>query len=337
VDLALVLANAGFRLRELAGRGLRDRDRRELAWLRERLASQLGAAQPLGSLVRRARTAALSAMSLAPRFDRMLERVRPRGVVNVIGYRLVHQILTLRARAAGIAVAELQHGTIGAAHPAYNFAPGRKPPAFPDHLLTFGEVWRELTPGLPLAPENVHAVGYGWLELQRASYGRRVRASGPRRVLFLSQRDIGPELSKLAAQLQQRIGPEIELCYRLHPSEGHGWQLAYPELHAAGVRVEEAQSRPLYAAQAEADVQVGVYSTALLEGMAFGVQTVIVELPGSEQLAFVVERGLAQSARTADQLAQLVMQPAAAAADSGKLLWAADPPARFRAFVDRFM
>jgi len=334
VDLGLLLSHAAFRARELAGRGLTERDQRELAAVREALAAQLGAAPPAAALRRRARTAVLSFLGLAPRLDRLLTRVRPRGVVSVIGYRLVHQILTLRARAAGVPVAELQHGTIGAAHAAYNFAQGRTPPAFPDHLLTFGEIWRELTPGLPLPAARVHPVGYGWLELQRADFPRRAHP-GPRRVLFLSQRDIGPELSKLAAQLQARLaGADVELCYRLHPSEGHGWQSAYPELRASGVRVEEAAVRPLYAAQAEADVQVGVYSTALLEGIAFGLQTALVQLPGSEQLAFLVERGLAQAVHDAAELATIVAQPAAPAADSGRLLWAADPPARFSAFIE---
>lgn len=336
VDLGLVLAHARFRARELAGRGFGTRERSQLAGVREALIAQLGAAPPLASLERRARTAVLSSLGMSGRFDRMLERVRPRVLVNVIGYRLVHQILTVRARDAGIPVAEVQHGTIGAAHAAYNFAHGRRPPAFPDHLLTFGELWRELTPGLPLPAANVHAVGYGWLELQRHAYPRRASASGRRRVLFLSQRDIGAQLSQLAAALHARCGAELELCYRLHPSEAHGWQAAYPELHASGVRVEEATSRPLYAAQADADVQVGVYSTALLEGMAFGLQTVIVQLPGSEQLSFLVERGLAQSARDADELVAATYCASRPAADGGERLWAPDPPTRFASFVEGF-
>ena len=335
VDLSLVLAHAQFRASELMGRGIRERDQRELAAIRDSLQLQLGAALPTNKLQRRARTAVLSMTGMTPRFDRMLERVRPRVVVNVIGYRLVHQILTLSARAKGIPVAELQHGTIGAAHAAYNFAKGRKPEAFPDYLLTFGERWRELTPGLPLPKENVQAVGYAWLELQRKNYPRQPRQQKPR-VLFLSQRDIGPALSRMAAALQQRAGTQLHLTYRLHPSEAHSWEANYPELHHSGIQVEEATTKPLYASQAEADVQVGVYSTALVEGIAFGLQTVLVNLPGSEQLAFLLECNLAQTVETADELLAAVTTHRSLAANSGTGLWAPNPKERFANFLALF-
>src|SRR6185312_7945648 len=147
----------------------------------------------------------LSQLGLAPQLQRLLDQVQPRLVVNVVGYRLVHQILTLCARTRGIPVAELQHGTIGAAHAGYNFAPGRRPAAFADYLLTFGDVYRGLTPGLPLPAANVMPIGYGWLALQQSAFqrdgdrDRDTKTVRPRRVLFLSQRDIGRELSQLAA------------------------------------------------------------------------------------------------------------------------------------------
>jgi hypothetical protein len=81
---------------------------------------------------------------------------------------------------------------------------------------------------------------------------------------------------------------------------------------------------------------VGVYSTALLEGMAFGVQTVLVQLPGSEQLAFLWERGLARAVRDLDALEAAVCAPDDLAAASGELLWTREPAARFSTFIERF-
>ncbi|MEY4580654.1 MAG: hypothetical protein RL701_5357 [Pseudomonadota bacterium] len=338
VDLGLAWAHAVFKLRELARSGFTGEQQRELAALATRWAEQLGAAASTAwsqAWQRRARTAVLTSVGLTPWFERLLDRMRPRLVVEVVGYRLVNQLLTLSARGRGIPVAELQHGTIGASHAAYNFAPGRKPAAFPDHLLTFGEIWRELTPGLPLPAAQVHAVGYGWLELQRAAYAPNRAAPGhARRILFISQRDIGAELAAVACELQARSQQRYELVYRLHPSEAPDWRERYPQLVSAGIRVELAQERPLYAAQAAADVQVGVYSTALIEGIAFGLSTCVIALPGHEQLAFLWERGLARRAENAEQLSQLLDTPAAISGTSSAALWAPNARQRFAQFVD---
>ncbi|MET0387959.1 MAG: hypothetical protein ABW321_18450 [Polyangiales bacterium] len=333
VDLGLVLSHAAFRVRELLGRGLPDHEIRALGALADALRLQLGAAPPAAVLVRRARTAVLSSLGLRPWLEQLIERVSPRLVVDVVGYRLVNQLLTLCAREHRIPVAELQHGTIGAAHAGYNFAPARKPPAFPDHLLSFGEIWRELTPGLPLSAEAVHPVGYGWLALQ-ASAHVKTPPSRARRVLFISQGDIGRELAALAVTLRAELSAErFELVYRLHPSEAPGWERSYPELARSGIRVELPMARELYAAQADADVQVGVYSTALLEGLAFGLDTCLVALPGHEQLLFLQERGLARLAHDAGELRTLLNDPRPASPQASAALWAPSPPARFAAFV----
>jgi len=333
VDLGLVRAHAAFRARELLGRGLPKAAMLELSELTARLSAQLGAAPPASRVIRRARTAVLTSLGTHGYFDALLARVRPRLVVNTVGYRLVHQLLTLRARAHGIPVAEVQHGTIGAAHAGYTFARGRKPASFPDHLLLFGEIWRELTPGLPLPAAQVHAIGYGWLELQRSDYPRSAPPTA-RRVLFLSQRDIGRELAALVAELHPQLdADQFELIYRLHPSEAPDWRERYPALVQRGIRVELAQARPLYAAQAEADVQVGVYSTALVEGVAFGLQTCVVALPGHEQMRFLYERGLAQRVQTAADLRAALQAPASTARADGSSLWAPNPQTGFADFV----
>jgi hypothetical protein len=336
VDLGLLLAHAEFRLRELQGRGLSARDRAELAELVAGLGRALGAAPPPAAVLRRARTAVLVALGLTPRLSRLLDAVRPKLVVEVVGYRLVNQVLNQVARARGIAVAELQHGTLGAGHAGYNFAPGRRPSSFPDHLLLFGALWRQATPGLPLPAERTPAIGYAWLELQRAQYARRQRSAGAlRRVLFLSQRSVGRELSRVASALQRKLpAGTTEIVYRLHPSEGIGWQSAYPELAASGIRVERAEERPLYAAQSDADVQVGVYSTALIEGVAFGLSTLLVELPGYEQLALLTAGGLARSVADADALAE-ALESASPSTGADAALWAHDAATNFARFVEQ--
>ena len=338
VDLALALSHGQFRLRELIGRGLSAEDERELDALTRSLAAQLGAAPKPAAIRRRARTAVLAQLGLTPHLSRLLDQVKPRLVLNVVGYRLVHQLLTLSARARGIPVAELQHGTIGRSHAAYNFSPGRRPATFPDYLLTFGEVFRTIAPGLPLPAANVRAIGYGYLALQQGAHPRHMRTHAPRTALFISQRDIGAALAQLAVDVRARLPKgALEIVYRLHPSEAQGWRERYPSLARSGIRVEEATARSLYAAQADADVQVGVYSTALMEGMAFGLDTVLVGLPGHEQLAFLVEQSLARRADDVETLTNMLKAPRLSAPHQSDQLWAPDPARRFANFVEEVL
>ena len=81
-------------------------------------------------------------------------------------------------------------------------------------------------------------------------------------------------------------------------------------------------------------MQVGVYSTALMEGIAFGLDTVLVDLPGNEQLAFLVEQNLARRADDATSLTNLLQAPRLGVATHTDQLWAPEPARRFADFVE---
>jgi hypothetical protein len=246
-------------------------------------------------------------------------------------------VLTRIARARGIPVLELQHGMIGPTHLAYNVKPGRVPPAFPDHLLTFGDFYRDTTPRLPLPAERVHSVGFAWLERERELVRHERGENGHQRsVLFVSQGSIGRELSQVALALQE-AKPSLRVVYRLHPSEAPSWQRTYPELERSALRVELPAQRTLYASLADADVQVGVYSTSLVEGLAFGLPTFVVALPGHEELSALVDQGHATRVNDAYDLAarldECVSRPSEAVLAK---LWQPDAVSRFGAVLEGF-
>ncbi|HKP63780.1 MAG TPA: hypothetical protein VJV78_43900 [Polyangiales bacterium] len=322
MDLSLIAGHLQLRAADVAGSGISALELAELEEIRGGLTQALGAAPPSAALARRQRTAVAAWRGLSDRYAWLLDRVQPRLVLVVIGYRLLHQVLTVVAHSRGLRVAELQHGALGASHPAYNFAPGRRPESFPDQLLLFGSLWRAATPGLPLPPEATPAIGYAWLELQKQRFARQ-SPTEPRRVLFISQRSIGNTLAKLAVRVRELCPKhELHISYRLHPSEHTGWREAYPELARADIDVEAADSRPLYAAQRDSDAQVGVYSTALLEGLAFGLPTYVVPLPGHEQLGSILAAGLAHRIPDAISLVSALRKPLLAANANQDSLWA---------------
>lgn len=334
IDPALVLAHARFRATHLRGAGLSSGELADIATWSEQLAAELGATPTQATLVRRVRTAVLATLGLRDYYEHLLDRVQPKVIVNVIGYRLVNMVLTRIARARGIPVVELQHGMLGPTHIAYNFRPGRVPPAFPDQLLLFGSFYRDVTPRLPLPAERMPAIGFAWLEAQRAR-ARAARADhAASTVLFISQGSIGRELSQVALALRAET-PELRVIYRLHPSEAPAWERTYGELTRAGITVELPAQRPLYASLSAADVQVGVYSTTLVEGLAFGLRTFVMALPGHEELAALTNAGHATLVADARQLAaRLRDDPRELQGRAVDTLWQASPVARFREVID---
>ncbi len=243
---------------------------------------------------RLARTALRRRRGALPLARRLLDRLRPRLVVVVVSYG--KETLVEAAREREIPVVELQHGVIHPHHMGYAF-PGAKKRAFPDWLLSFGEFWRCAAP-YPIPPERVRSVGYPYFDAERA--GQRGVRRGEQ-ILFLSQRSIGAPLARLAVELARRQPRPV--VFKLHPEEYRDWRTRYPGLAASGVRVIDSDAEPLYRLLAESSAQVGVYSTALYEGLGFGLDTFIAELPGADAMRRLVNAGRARRVADAAALA----------------------------------
>ena len=237
--------------------------------------------------------------------ERLLDRVQPKLIVNVVHYNWPTLTLTERAHRRGIEVAELQHGTVSPEHIAYNVGLPQRSRTAPDHFLSFGEFWSQMVRGLGLPPERTPAIGFSWLE-NRISRAPRAPA---RTLLVLSQRSIGVELSKLAVEVARRVR-ELgwRVIYRLHSGEVADHRERMPWLIDAPLEVSTG-GVDLYRQFGEVSAQLGVYSTALFEGVAFALPTLVARLPGSGAMTALVDFGgarfVADAADVADALAAL--------------------------------
>ena len=70
----------------------------------------------------------------------------------------------------------------------------------------------------------------------------------------------------------------------------------------SNVEIVDHNQRNLYAHFAESEHQVGVFSTAMYEGLAFGCKTYIVDLPGCEYMDDVVAKRIEIKVANADEL-----------------------------------
>jgi len=231
-----------------------------------------------------------------PLFTQLLRKVRPRALLVVVSAG--NETLIAAAKQLGIPSAELQHGSPAPGKLNYDFPQGFLKQNFPDYFLSFGPFWNRYV-NLPLPSANVLPLGYPHMAQLHQRYAHVARQ---RQVLFLSQRTIGRYLATFAVELRRCTPPDIEIVYKLHPEELRDWRQRYQGLEEAGVKVVADRSADLYALFAESTWQVGVYSTALYEGIAFGCETFVVKAPGWGAMRPLVEEGTAQLVEQASEM-----------------------------------
>lgn len=223
----------------------------------------------------------------------LLKRIKPKLIVEVCHYSLHSMIINEIAGDLGIYTIELQHGTMHKDHIAYQYITDETVKQLPKKILTFSDYWNKYI-RLP-ANIKVIAVGYPYFEQQIKSYCNYVKKDSYKKtILFISQGTIGLQLSKLAAELYDTIDKtKFHIIYKLHPGEYSGWQKRYPWLNRTEIEVVDNLNHNIYEYFAQSDFQIGVYSTAIYEGLGFGLQTMLYRIGHFDTMESLVDEGYA--------------------------------------------
>lgn len=237
-------------------------------------------------------------------FNLLMKRKKIDEVFLVVSY--TNYPLIAAAKDNNIVVNEIQHGVITDYHFAYNFGnPTIKLKYFPDKLLTFGEYWGK-TERFPWQTE-VKVYGFPYLNKQLEKY--KDIPTKKKQILFISQGTIGRELSKKAKELAE-IMPDYHIIYKLHPGEYDRWKNDYPELKDASkynnVEIIDSNEKNLYSLFAESEYQIGVYSTAIFEGLTLGCKTLLFNLPGIEYMESLIKQNIVKLAHSNEEAVQII-------------------------------
>jgi hypothetical protein len=214
------------------------------------------------------------------------------------------------AQDADACVFELQHGVITPYHPCYHYRGRPYVPYAPDYMLAFGSFWSEST---DLAGNTKWvAIGSENIERLRATAGQKLS----RRVLVLSQGTIGPQLFELALAAAKKT-PDWNFVFCPHPYEhADAYRVRLKRYMPINMSISGAAEN-LYDLLARTEVQIGVYSTSLFEGMTLGARTIVADLPGIEHMALPIARGDVAVARSAQEIVELLaLAPRASDASS---------------------
>ena len=265
-------------------------------------------------------------------YQRFFEARRPKLLqINGASYGGVWAYVTRWARAAGIPVAEFQHGYIGHDHYAYNYAPNVATSAYreglPDYLLTFGQYWADAI----CTPSQTVVIGS-----PRMSEPRAVSPGASAPYILLASTGVGPEFYLSVVQgLLRGLPPGGTVRFRPHPGERHVAVANYAAL-LADARVSLDTEPDVYRSMAGAALVVGDITTLMFEAIGLGVPTRVIDC---EIARHRMPTSLFQFLDY-DEIPVLLDSNAAVGQPDAALreqVWAPDWRSRYQAFVARFL
>lgn len=237
-------------------------------------------------------------------YEKLITKINPKVILEVVSYNMDCMIVNEISYEKGIMTIELQHGS-HSKHCAYNYFTHNTISQLPKKIFLFSEYWKAFTK-VPIEPSDLVAVGFPYYDKMKKKY-YKCRQKNKIGILFISQGPIGEFLSRMAADLIQYLDMEkYSVTYKLHPGEFDDWKHRYPWLIDTGIRVVDNMEHNLYEYFSEADYEVGVFSTALFEGLGFGLTAFIYNIDGVDAMKVLCDEGYAILVDSAKQFADLI-------------------------------
>lgn len=247
-------------------------------------------------------------------FDRILDRVNPHIILEVVGYNIDCMIMNELAANRHIPTVELQHGAAGKTHVAYNYYPGTQVKQFPQYFFAFSGFWLGMA-RFPLTLDRLKEVGFPHLCERAGEAKKKTPKRYPYQIIFISQPKIGEMMSEIAVELNELIDDaQYRIVYKLHPGEYERWKERYVKLASSGIEVIDNNKVDLYELFAASTYQIGGYgSTATFEGLEFNLRTYIMREGAYPSVAELCEKGIAKFFDSAQDLYQLILSDSSVA------------------------
>ncbi|MGN0105002.1 sialyltransferase [Methanobrevibacter ruminantium] len=266
------------------------------------------------------------------KYIELLQRKKPKVVFLVVAYE--NKALLAACKKMNIEIIELQHGTISPYHLGYSYPENtmkfngelKEIEYFPDKILSFGNYWKNACP-FPIDSENIIPMGFPYFEENSKTYMKIAedknskegndQKTEKKQILFISQGVIGKYLSELAYETALNMNKNNEnnednaqnynFIYKLHPGEYGTWKENYDYLTKAvnefdNFTVINKSEPPLYELFAESHYQIGAFSTAIYEGLAFNCKTFIIDVPGVEYLDDLIDKDIVKKVNSSEEL-----------------------------------
>lgn len=240
-------------------------------------------------------------------YEKLILKLQPKLIIEVCHYNMQCMIINEIAEKMDIYTVELQHGTMHEAHCAYQYADVETITQLPKSIFLFSDYWKSCI-NMPLKTDKLIPVGFPYFETERQKYLKKNNNfKGKDTILFISQGIIGIYLSKLAVNLDKLLdNTRYKIIYKLHPGEFDIWKEKYPWLLDSQIEIADDLEHNLYEYLNKSDIQVGVNSTGLYEGLGFGLRTFIYNVGTVDTMNKLIELHYAYKVNNAEELAKKI-------------------------------
>ena len=242
--------------------------------------------------------------------SKIIDQISPKVIVEVVGYEVNKLIINEIASEKGIETIELQHGVMGRGHLAYNYLVNRKYDFLPKTMFLFSDYWIK-TCSFPLEQGHMVATGFPYQEEQMAKYPPMEHDKLT--VLILSQPEFSDKLLPVVKEVLsdpaiREMG--IQFIYKLHPAEYRVPLEHWEDIIAfENVDLIRDSNTPLYSLFAKSDIQIGVTSTAIFEGLAYNLKTLIYHIEKTDvYMGDLCNQGYAQFFDTKKELVEKIAE-----------------------------
>jgi len=200
----------------------------------------------------------------------LLKRIKPKQVYVLISY--TYPSLVKAAKDLGIEVVELQHGAFSKYHLGYSYNSKCSVDYFPDKFLAWNEFWRDIG-ALPLSKKDIGIYPFKFQDSEVKKYSNITRIKN--QVVVFSQGNLTDQISKIILD-NFDFFQDKTIKFKLHPEELKSYRDSHFLTQLLDKEnVELVIDDDLYKLLAASEYQVGVYSTAIYEGLEFGLKTIL--------------------------------------------------------------
>ena len=207
------------------------------------------------------------------------------------------------AKSLKIPIWELQHGIIHNTHMAYLYDKDsaqkyKHQLPLPDKILTFGDYFSQiLTERNFWNREDVPAIGLAKFEYIRKKFTYRLpQNSGTIAILLSSQWILAEKLISFIKETIPHLPTNTFFLVKTHPRESKNQIKKYEMLGDKVTVIKE--THDFYEAVSNCHIHCAVFSTTLFESIGLGIPTIILNLPGVENVSILIEKGYAKFAST---------------------------------------
>lgn len=212
---------------------------------------------------------------------KIFKKISPSSLYIVVSYGLAPVIKA--AKSMNIEVKEIQHGIITRYHLGYSFPRLKKElHYFPDKLLVWGAYWRNIIK-YPIGIEHVLSDKFRYLNDRKNQFKNFKKRKNC--YLIISQAAISKKIAKKILD-NKSLFKDKTVIYKLHPGEYNIWKENEYLIELKKILNIEiiTSEKNLYYLMAISEYQIGVFSTALYEGVEFNCKTILLNIDGIEYM-----------------------------------------------------